>query len=229
MADPFAPPVESALEQLPLRRTRGYRILTLVLSLLAITVAVASVAFAYAFAEAYGRVSTPADFDWLPVLVLAGTPGVLLGAAVTMLAGLRDRSAPIWVTIPLAVALMWVATGWQADAGARQHVIDDAVIAAACSPEEIAVLDSMSGYGIEYGAAQGQKNGDCAAWIMVKGDDPKAAMTELGWELGMDGWTLGSGDWRNGVWVKSYVGVRVTHIQSSDGTTGVGLVVVNAT
>lgn len=229
MTDPFAPPVASAIEQLPLRRTRGYRILALLLALLALVAAFTAIAFAYSFAETYGRVSTPADFDWLPVIVLAGFPAVLLGAAITMLAGLRDRSAPLWVTIPLAFAVMWVATGWQADSGARQHEIDDAVIAAACSPAEIAVLDSMSHLGVEYSQAAGQKNGDCSAWIMVRGDDPKAAMDELGGRLFMDGWTLGSGDWRSGVWVKSYVGVRVTHIQSSDGTTGVGLVVVNAT
>ncbi len=229
MTDPYAPPAEPETEQGPLRLNRGYKIRTLAVSVLALAVAATSIGAAYALAETYGEIAAPAGLDWVGVLVLATIPAALLGAAVTMLAPLRDRTAPVWVTMPVAFALMWGATSWQADAGAHQHAIDDAVIAAACSPEEIAVLDSMSSYGIEYSQAQGQKNGDCAAWIMVTGDDPKTAMSWLGWQLGRDGWMLGSGDWRSGVWVGSYVGVRVTHIQSSHGTTGVGLVVVNAT
>lgn len=214
--------------QAPPPRSRGFLALTVVVTVLAAAAAVLAVGFSHSFAEMYGEVSTPADFDWLPVIVLAGIPGVLVGAAVTMLARLTGRQAPLWATMPLAIALMWVLTGWQADAGARQHAIDQAIIATACSPADVAVLDSMRGLGTEYSGAAGQKNGDCSAWVMVRGDEPRAAMADVAARLGSDGWSLRSGDWADALWVKGSAVVRVTHIQSSDGSTGVGLVVVSS-
>ena len=232
MTDPYAPP--NLPELLPpsrdeLRGRLGYRLGVLALSVLALVTAALAIGYSFVSAEMYGEPATPVGLDWVLVLVLAGIPGVLLGVAVTLLADLRGRSLPMWATIPVAFAVMWAATAWQADAGARQHEVDDAVISRACSQSEMLVLDALGDYGSEYSGPQGQKNGDCSAWIMVPGDDPKQAMTELGWELGMDGWVLGSGDWRSGVWVRDYVGVRVNHIQSSDGSTGVEFIVVNAT
>ena len=211
----------------PRPRRRGYVALTVIVSVVALAAAVLAVGFAYSFAEMYGEVSTPADFDWLPVLVLAGIPGVLLGAAVTMLARLSGRQAPVWATIPLAFALMWVLTGWQADSGARQHAIDQAVIATACSAEEVTVLDSLRGLGSEYSGAEGQKNGDCSAWVMLGGDDPQPAMASVAARLGTAGWSQRSGDWSDALWVKGSDVVRVTHVQSSEGSTGVGLTVVS--
>lgn len=228
MTDPFASPeiVERTREQR--RASLGYKVGALALTVVGLVLAAFVIAASHAVNEMYGELSIPAVLDGGVILVLVGLPAVLLGVAATMVAGVRGRNAPAWITIPVAFALLVSAASWQADAGARQHEADDAVIAAACSQAEISLLVSMSMYGSEFSGAAGQTNGDCSAWIMVAGDDPKTAMTELALHLVTDGWTLGSGDWRSGVWVRDYTVVRVSHIQSSDGTTGVELVAVNA-
>lgn len=228
MTDPYAPPDLPPLAPDERRSRLGYRLSVLGLSVLALVTATLAIGYAYASAEMYGEPDTRAALDLVLVLVLAGIPGVLLGISATLLAGLRGRTLPLWATIPVAVAFMWAATAWQADAGARQHEVDDAVIAAACSQAEISVLDTLGRYGSEYSGAAGQTNGDCSAWIMLPGDDPQAVMADLDARLIGGGWVRGQGDWRSTRWTQGVIAVQVNHLQSSEDETGVEFVVVNA-
>ena len=226
MTDPFASPevVERTREQ---RRARlGYKVGALALTVVGLVLAGLVIAISYTVNERYGEVSITSVLDGGFMLVLLGVPAILLGVAATMVAGVRGRNAPAWITIPVAAALLLGISWWQADSGARQHEADDAVIHEACSQSEILVLGMLGDYGSEYSGPQGQKNGDCSAWIMVAGDDPNVVMTDLALQLTATGWTLGSGDSRSGVWVRDYTVVRVSHIQSSEGSTGVELVVL---
>lgn len=226
MTNPFASPevVEPTREQR--RASLGYKAGALALMVVGLVLAALVIAFAYSANEMYGELSITGIRDGVFMLVLLGVPSVLIGVAATMVAGVRGRNAPAWITIPVAAALLLGISWWQADAGARQHEVDDAVIHAACSQSEIMVLGMLGDYGSEYSGPQGQKNGDCSAWIMVPGDDPNVVMTDLALQLTGAGWTLGSGDSSNGVWVRDYTVVRVSHIQSSEGSTGVEFVVL---
>ena len=62
---------------------------------------------------------------------------------------------------------------------------------------------------------------------MVGSNDPQAAMASVATRLGTAGWSQRSGDWSDAVWVKGSTVVRVEHLQSSEGSTGVGLTVVS--
>lgn len=228
MTDPFASPevVEPTREQR--RGSLGYTVGAVALTVVGLVLAALVIFLARTVMEMYGELTITTAVDGVAMLVLLGLSAVLLGVAAAMVAGVLGRSAPVWITIPVAFALLLGATWWQASIGARQHEADDAVIAAACSEAEASVLVSMSVYGSEFSGPAGQKNGDCSARIMVAGDDPKVVMTDLALQLTLDGWTLGSGDSSSGVWVRDYTVVRVSHIQSSEGATDVEFVVVGA-
>ena len=89
--------------------------------------------------------------------------------------------------------------------------------------EDVAHVALMGQYGFEFAPAQGDPSGTCAGWIMVAGEDPDAVMATLWTRLASDGWTTSDDDPLDRTWTRDGVVLRVHHIQSSDGTTGIGI------
>lgn len=183
--------------------------------------------FVYAVTATYGPGDEP--FAWqvrstLLIVAYAVVSGLMVAWAARFGARMLELRQPrLWVVAPVVAVLALgapFAAGW---AGQQAWERDQSAIAVACTADEVAAVALMAGYGTEFSAAEGQADGTCTGSMMLPGDDPEAVMTALWADLAADGWTTADTSMWERTWTHDGSTVRVWHIQSSEGTTGVGL------
>jgi len=181
----------------------------------------------FGIVSTYGTGDASAGWDPTTVALLSGyavASGLLVAWSIRWIARMLGRTGPsVWMVAPLAAALAFAApfaAGW---AGQQIWERDQQVIDAACSAQDVADVQQMQPYGIEFAPATGDPSGLCSGWIMRPGDDAPAVMQALWVRMAEDGWTTTDTDTFERTWTRGDVTVRVWHIQSSDGTTGVGI------
>lgn len=175
----------------------------------------------------YGPSDTGLGWDSTTVALITGyavVSGLLVGSSARWIARMLGRTPPsMWLIAPIVGVLALIApfaAGW---VGEQMWQRDQQAIAAACTAEDVAHVALMGQYGFEFAPAQGDPSGTCAGWIMVAGEDPDAVMATLWTRLASDGWTTSDDDPLDRTWTRDGVVLRVHHIQSSDGTTGIGI------
>lgn len=188
------------------------------------------VAYSYAFAEEYGG-STGIDGlpVWVPMLALAVVPGLLLAWAVQL--GVEAFSAhhrPRYLRLaPVCVALVAVVVAGAALVGGQVHDTNASAAAAACSTQDVAVLDQLLSYAPDSNPASGQSDGTCRAWLIYPGEDGQAVMATLTADLTADGWTTTGTAWDAKTFTRDGRAVLVEHDRSSEGSTAIGLTVLD--
>jgi hypothetical protein len=195
--------------------------------LLTLFVAVMPGLFVYGVITEYGPGDMTVVWDVSTVLTYAAYVGVagLLGAASWwFLRRMSERPPTLtWVAgivVALVAGLLPVVL---APIAAAQWRADQDTIAGACQPDEVRAVESLRPYGFEGPDAQGQTDGTCSGWVMITGDDRDAVMSTLWQRMERDGWTTTDDDAYARTWTRDGMTVRVWHIQSSDGSTGVGV------
>ena len=206
--------------------SRGQSALAVGTMVVAALSVVAAAAYAYAFTEEYGG-STGIDGlpVWVPMVGLAVVPGLLLAWAVQL--GVDAFSAhhrPRYLRLaPVSVALVAVVVAGAALVGGQVHDTNAAAAAAACSTQDVAVLDQLLPYAPDSNPASGQSDGTCRAWLIYPGEDGQAVMATLTTDLTADGWTTTDTPWDVKTFTRDGRAVLVEHERSSEGSTAIGL------
>jgi hypothetical protein len=204
----------------------GRRIALAVGVIVVATLSVAGViAFAYAYTEMYGGSSDTAVPVWLPLLLLAVVPGLLTAWAVQLgVETFSTHGRPRYPRIaPVTLALVALAVAGAALVGGQVHDTNAAAASAACSTQDVALLDGLLTYAPESNAAAGQSDGRCMAWLIYPGEDGQAVMATLTSELTASGWTTSDTSWEARTFTLGGQSVLVEHERSSEGTTAISL------
>lgn len=189
---------------------------------------VAVIAYAYSFAELYGG-STGTDVPvWVPMLLLAVVPGLLAAWAVQIgVEAFSTHGRPRYLRIaPVTMALVALAVAGAAMVGGQVHDTNAATASAACTTQDVAVLDGLLRYAPDSNSAAGQNDGRCMAWLIYPREDGQAVMATLTSELTADGWTTNDTAWDVKTFTLDGRSVLVEHDRSSEGTTAISLTAV---
>jgi hypothetical protein len=209
---------------LPVRSGRSIALAVGVIVAATLSVAIV-VAYAYAFTEMYGGTTDSAVPVWVPMLLLAVVPGLLAAWAVQLgVETFSTHGRPRYLRVaPVTMALVALAVAGAALVGGQVHDTNAAAASAACSTQDVALLDGFLTYAPESNAAEGQSDGRCMAWLIYPGEDGQAVMSTLTSELTADGWTTNDTAWDVKTFTRDGQSVRVEHERSSEGTTGISL------
>ena len=215
--------VETAPSDTPDRRTAWLIVLLIVATL--------SVAFAlllsYAVTEQNGADLAVAD-GWVLVALDSLVPGLLVAAAAWLTwSPPRDRAPWLLLLAPLCVVAVMVGVAAAAVMGGRAYDEDRATIAAACSARDVDVLADFASYGGEFSGAQGATDGTCGAWSIFPGEDGRGVMAAVTTAMALDGWRTSDTAWGSQTFSRGSDVVIVTHQRSDEGTTAVGVTVVD--
>ncbi|HSN06812.1 MAG TPA: hypothetical protein VLV82_05635 [Candidatus Angelobacter sp.] len=211
----------------PVRTGRSLA-LTVVLIVVATLSVVAVVAYAYGFTELYGGETESGLPVWVPLLLLAVVPGLLGGWAVQRgVETFSTHGRPRYLRVaPVAVALVAVAVAGGALVGGQVHDTNAATASAACTTQDVAVLDGLLHYAPDSTPAEGQSDGRCMAWLIYPGEDGAALMTTLTADLAADGWITDDVATDARIFTRDGQTVLVEHVRSSEGSTAFSLTAV---
>ena len=204
----------------------GHR--TLVLVAVAATVSVlAALGLTYAVIEENGADLGDAR-GWVLILIVSVVPGLLAAWAVSLGVAATGRPRPsLAVLAPVCVLVMMAAVAGTAALGGRTYDTHQANIATACSSQKVAVLEQFRPYGPDFGTAQGQEDGTCAAYQTYPGEDAQALMANLVGKITADGWTTTDTAWDQKTFTRNGQTVLVSHFWSEDGQTAIRISVVD--
>ena len=165
---------------------------------------------------------------WVLILLIALVPGVLAAWAVSLGVAATGRRAPrlAWIA-PIGVLLMMAAVTGMAALGGHVYDTHQANIAAACTSQRVAVLETLRQYGPDAGTAVGLEDGTCAIFLTYPGEDGQAVMAALVGRINADGWTTTDTAWDARTFTRNGDAVRVAHFYSEDGQTAVRVVVLD--
>jgi MFS family permease len=193
-------------------------------------VSVLSVAFALALAYAVTE-QNGADLGsaqgWVLVLFVSFVPGILVASTVWLARRPPRRPATFLVLAPVCVVLVMAGVAGMSMLGGRAYDERQGTIAAACSADDIAMLDRLGPYGPDFNGAQGSADGTCGAYWIFPGEDGQAAMATIGSALTADGWVTTDTAWDEKTFVKDGRAVHVSHVRSNEGTTAISVSLVD--
>jgi hypothetical protein len=195
-------------------------------------VSVLSVAFALALAYAVTE-QNGADLSsvqgWVLVTLVSLVPGLAATRRATRSRRPAARQAPaLLVLAPVCVVLVTAGVAGMSMLGGRAYDSRQVTIAAACSADDLVTLERLASYGPDYSGAQGSADGTCGAYWIFQGEDGRAAMATVSNGLTADGWATTGTAWDEKTFVKDGQAVHVSHQRSDEGTTAIGVSVVNA-
>lgn len=197
-----------------------------VFGVLTLAVIVVPPLFVFAVRDTYGP-GSDSRVDLALVVALVGYAvlcGVLIAATWNFLRRLMGRPSQwLWLVGVVGAAVCALLPIGAALAGTASWERGEAIKAAACSTSEIASVAELQQYGFEFTPASGTRAGTCEGWIMIRGEDSIGVMSSLWSQLAADGWTTTSTEALERTWTRDGQTVRVWFVQSSDGSTGVGI------
>jgi hypothetical protein len=210
----------------PVRPDR-HRVWVIVLGVASALSVAFALALAYAVTEQNGADLSVAK-GWFLVLLVSLVPGLLVASTVWLVVQPPARQAPaLLVLAPVCVLLVMAGVAGMSLLGGRAYDSRMGVIAAACSADDVATLDRLGTYGPDFNGAQGSADGTCAAYWIFPGEDGRAAMAAIGTALTADGWVTTDTAWDQKTFVQDGQAVRVSHLRSDEGTTAIGVSVVD--